>query len=271
MHRSGTSVITQWLHRCGLFIGDRLVPAGIGNTEGHFEDADFLNIHEQLLRTRNRPVSGFTDQHFGELTSKEKQQLLSIIENKCRKNSQWGWKEPRTCLFLSIYKELIPSAFYIVVVRDYNATVCSMVSREYLTHIKKFQTKKGLSKIKWILFKRKSREAMFREHANHYLKVWIHYYEEIMDHITSLTPEKYIFVQYAYLAGQDKIVFNHLKEGWQFSLEYFPFKNIFKKSLLSEVENIDNYIKDKTLIERAKKIDRLIGQLLMLNQYIDQP
>ena len=46
MHRSGTSLITQWLYRCGLSIGNKLAPADIGNVEGYFEDSDFLKLHE---------------------------------------------------------------------------------------------------------------------------------------------------------------------------------------------------------------------------------
>ena len=159
MHRSGTSVVTQWLHRCGLPIGTKLVPGGIGNAEGHFEDVDFLALHEQLLKNRKLPVSGFTDQPLQLLTAIDKQQLQALIVVRQRENSQWGWKEPRTCLFLDIYKELLPSAFYLVVVRDHNATVNSMLSREYATHIGKFQATKGLTRMKWLLYKKKSRKS----------------------------------------------------------------------------------------------------------------
>ena len=55
MHRSGTSVITQWLYRCGLFIGNNLVGPDTGNEQGHFEDADFLRLHQKFLRKRHFP------------------------------------------------------------------------------------------------------------------------------------------------------------------------------------------------------------------------
>ena len=262
MHRSGTSLVAHWLHRCGLFIGNRLVPAAIGNTEGHFEDADFLEIHERFLRNHKLPASGFTNKPLSELTESEEQELQSLITAKCSKNIQWAWKEPRTCFFLTTYKKLIPSAFFLVVVRDYNATVNSMLLREYVAHIKKFQEKKGLSKINWVLFKKKSRQGIFKKHANNYLKIWIRYYECILDHILSLPAEKYMLVQYAYLVKDDQNVFKRLKEEWMFSLDYFPFKNVFKKELLSTVENIDQYIRDKNLIVRAKEIEKAIGRFI---------
>ena len=50
MHRSGTSLITNWLSRCGLEIGERLAAGNAGNVEGHFEDVEFLKLHEEILR-----------------------------------------------------------------------------------------------------------------------------------------------------------------------------------------------------------------------------
>ena len=49
MGRSGTSVITQWINKCGLSVGEELLGSAIGNVEGHFEDMDFLLIHEEIL------------------------------------------------------------------------------------------------------------------------------------------------------------------------------------------------------------------------------
>ncbi len=262
MHRSGTSVVTQWLNRCGLAVGEKLEPAGIGNIEGHFEDSDFLEIHQRFLKSRKLPSSGFTKKPFTRLTDLEKQPLVSLIAGKDHQNKQWGWKEPRTCLFLDVYKELIPSAFYLIVVRDYKATVNSMLQREYATLTRKITEKKGLSKLKWRLFKSKSQQQLSRKYASQYLEIWIHYYECILTHIISLPPHKYRLVRYSQLIEHDNEVFNCLKEEWQFMLNYFPFKNVFKQNLLSEVEDIDQYVSDTKLLGKAKKIERLIMQML---------
>ena len=59
MHRSGTSLITQWLQRCGLFIGDSLEGPGVGNVQGHFEDIDFLQLHQELLLKKKLSIKWF--------------------------------------------------------------------------------------------------------------------------------------------------------------------------------------------------------------------
>src|SRR5690242_17245936 len=113
MHRSGTSMITQWLNRCGLSIGEELYPADMANREGYFEDTDFLKVHQELLKKRNHPSTGFIDQPVGHLQHGELQRIQDLIDTKSKKE-EWGWKEPRTCLFLDVYRKLVPSAFYLV-------------------------------------------------------------------------------------------------------------------------------------------------------------
>lgn len=255
MHRSGTSLITQWLYRCGLFIGNNLFPPDVGNVEGHFEDSDFLAIHQKFLVRKNCIYTGFIDRSFPKLVASEKQELKDLIENKNKANKEWGWKDPRTCLFLDAYHELIPSAYYLVIVRGYHSTVNSMLTREYGIHMKKFRTKKGLSRLKWILFKKKSLEEIFEKYAEHFLKIWIYYYEQIWHHIRSLPEKKYAVVHYSCLVQNDKDVFARLKDEWQFSLDYLPFTHVYKKELLSEIRDVKQYIKDKELITKANQIE----------------
>jgi len=104
---------------------------GFGNAQGHFEDVDFLKMHEKLLLKEIFLLPGSRLSPFPALSKKEKEELQTIIEIKSRQNEQWGWKEPRTCLFLDDYSRLIPSAFYLVVVRDFNSTVSSLITREH--------------------------------------------------------------------------------------------------------------------------------------------
>jgi hypothetical protein len=258
MHRSGTSVVTQWLHRCGLFVGNNLVGPGIGNVQGHFEDADFLRLHQKFLRKRNFPESGFVYKKSIELSELEKMELTGLIASKSRKHEEWGWKEPRTSLFLDGYTELIPAAFYVIVVRDFNATINSLVTRQFKMEQKKIREKKGLSRLKWILFKRKSLDKMFIRETNRYLKIWIHYYEKILQHIQSVPIDRFIIVNYAQLNSNDEDFFSKLKNDWQFSLNYSPFKKLYEQELLSEVRDVKKYIKNKELEKKAMAIEEHI-------------
>lgn len=263
MHRSGTSLITQWLKRCGLFVGDRLLPAGIGNTEGHFEDSDFLELHESFLLSRRCPISGFVDRPIGQLTASEKHSARELINLKSSHHNQWGWKEPRTCLFLDVYRDLIPSAFYIIVLRDFNNAVHSMLERHYKSHLQRFETKKGPSRLKWILFKKKSAKQLFKANAEQFLRVWIYYHEQILKHLSEVNPQAYLIVHYSNLLKNDHSVFNVLKHDWQFSLNYYPFDEVYRKELLSEKKNIECYINDDALISKARTIESTLNHIAL--------
>lgn len=52
MHRSGTSFTASLLQSAGLDIGKRLVEADHGNVKVFFENRDFLEFHERVLRSQ---------------------------------------------------------------------------------------------------------------------------------------------------------------------------------------------------------------------------
>ena len=83
MHRSGTSLITQWLYRCGLFVGERLFPPGPGNLDGHFEDMDFLELHVKFLSKRKFPTSGFISDNII-LSTEEKREIETQTKEKTK-------------------------------------------------------------------------------------------------------------------------------------------------------------------------------------------
>src|SRR5689334_984894 len=141
MHRSGTSLLTQWLYKCGLQIGDQLAGPGRGNIEGHFEDLDFLHLHESILINNKLPSTGFITTA---LTEIDKDSILSIQSSLQFKNNlyhEWGWKEPRTCLFLKQYRNLLPNAKYILLYRNFNDVVDSLIRRDFKNQESKFLRK----------------------------------------------------------------------------------------------------------------------------------
>jgi hypothetical protein len=261
MHRSGTSVITQWLNKCGLHVGDNLMGAGTGNDDGHYEDLDFLHAHQAILRGHRLADKGYTTP-LKRLKEEEKDRLKDIISYKNGFNQQWGWKDPRTCLFLDTYRQLIPDAFYFVVLRDYQSVVSSLIFRMYKHAVKKYDSRKGLSKFIWEHFKKKRRmKVLLKNHAESYLKVWIDYNEAILQHLQHLPGDSYIVADYTILYEHDKTVFEHLTHEWGFVLNHFNFKNIYKENLLHSVIDTNPYIKDKSLLSRAAVIEAALRHI----------
>ncbi|WP_338041641.1 sulfotransferase family protein [Lyngbya aestuarii] len=129
MHRSGTSLTASLLQRLGVNIGKRLVGANYGNVKGHFENVDFVEFHKGVLHDHNIDELGCTFQSNIYLNSQQIEQAESLIQNNQYSQHPWGWKDPRTTLFLNFWQEMLPPAHFIFVYRSPWEVVDSLYRR----------------------------------------------------------------------------------------------------------------------------------------------
>lgn len=132
-HRSHTSVIAQWLKENGLFIGSNLLKSSAHNQKGYFEDLDFLSIHLDILKYNNCDRSGIFKIASPSINSSQKLSLKRLIRARNISHTVWGFKEPRTALFLNFYNSVLDAPYYIVIVRPFNETIASILKREFGT------------------------------------------------------------------------------------------------------------------------------------------
>ncbi len=266
MHRSGTSLISNWLYRCGLQLGEHLLEAGNGNVEGHFEDVEFLKMHEEILTSNDYPASGYVYDKVIDISIYQLAKLKSVIKLKNQLYPQWGWKEPRTCLFLDLYRELLPNSKYLVIVRDYAAVVYSLLKRDFAEYEGKYLGRKKLSRFVWLYFRRRKASSKFyKAHAEDFLKVYIEYNQHILNTLKELPHEDYMVVNYSLLEKSDKEVFSFLTGKWHFKLRYHEFNEVYKKNLMSKSFNVDTYIDDKELIDKAKNITKELRSYITIH------
>lgn len=263
MHRSGTSLITNWLSRCGLEIGERLAEGNAGNVDGHFEDVEFLKLHEEILNNNSLDISGLVDAKKIVLSPYQLAKLESIIGIKQQLHEQWAWKDPRTCLFLETYSKLLPGAKYLVIMRDYRAVIGSLLKREFAYIDRKYMARGYFSKLIWKHIRRKRKqEKYYIEHAETFLKVWINYNEEILKTLKKLPADDYLVINYELLLEKDEQVISFLKDHWKFNLNYFDFGQVYKHGLMSATHEIEQYVSAKTLLVKAQYLQ------LRLNHYV---
>jgi hypothetical protein len=127
MPRSGTSLITQALHRCGLHLGrpEDLMPAAADNIDGYWEHLSFVQINERLLAANGgtwfappatvRPTPAIT----AAATS-----VVAAFEGR----EPWGWKDPRNAVTLPFWKGLLPAMKVIVCLRHPVETASSLAA-----------------------------------------------------------------------------------------------------------------------------------------------
>ncbi|MBE7172195.1 MAG: sulfotransferase [Williamsia sp.] len=263
MHRSGTSLITQWLNKCGLPVGDRLLGALIGNAEGHFEDLDFVEFHTGVLESQGIAGNGLDDKAVHKIDEAASQKLQGMIADRNAHHAAWGWKDPRTCLFLSVYRNFLPQARYLIIVRDYGSVVNSLISRIYRSAEKKYMTRSAFSAWLWKNFRSKLRKKkLYRELTEKYLKVCIAYNEEILQHARQLPESQYRVVDYKVLTKSDKPVFSHLHDNWNFPLQYTPFNDVYKEKLLNAPVSLLPFVKDKSLLMKAAELEAKLRKLI---------
>jgi hypothetical protein len=263
MHRSGTSLLTQWLYKCGLHVGDHFMGADIGNEDGHYEDLDFYQYHKNVLKEYHLPEDGMINEPLLTLSDDQLNEMKKLVDQKSATQQQWAWKEPRTCLFLDHYREILPEARYLVILRDYRSVVSSLISRIYSRTAYKYSRKKGLSKFFWDHFKKHFRKrTLLRKHSERFLQVWIAYNEAILHHLQKLNPSQYLVVDHTALSGNNKQVFEHLSGTWDFKLEYYNYANVYKENLLSKVLDIARYVKHSALLTKADTLHEELKNLV---------
>lgn len=127
-HRSGTSMVAQLLHRAGLFVGKDLVDARFANPYGHFEDWDFVRLHQALQADNDlnwqvdRPLIPY-------IAPDRWQEMTQLVERRELSHARWGFKDPRACFFLNAWKHLIPDLKAVVVYRHWADCAYSLERR----------------------------------------------------------------------------------------------------------------------------------------------
>jgi hypothetical protein len=132
MHRSGTSLTASWLQGCGLVIDNgRLLGACTGNERGHYEDLDIVDfqgraIAAQVCESNGWKVHEGRPLHFSWRT---RARLAVEVSRRMIKYPTWGFKDPRSALFLNEWSRLVPGIRTLIVWRPASEVARSLERR----------------------------------------------------------------------------------------------------------------------------------------------
>lgn len=129
MHRSGTSLLGSLLVGAGIDLGPEMLGAGTGNSRGHFEDLEFLRLHERVMQANGFGVEGYVTEGRIEFPESLAEEARTLAARRMARGIPWGWKEPRTTLLVDFWSRVLPDARYLCVFRRPWEVVDSLLRR----------------------------------------------------------------------------------------------------------------------------------------------
>jgi hypothetical protein len=128
-HRSGTSATARLLHRAGLFLGYALLEPLPSNPYGHFEDREIVALHQEILADND--LTWLVGEPFLPVVSEARwQRMRQMIERRNAEHALWGFKDPRACLIIMLWKYLLPDMKIVLVYRHFSESTRSLGQRQ---------------------------------------------------------------------------------------------------------------------------------------------
>jgi hypothetical protein len=109
MHRSGTSAMTGVLSIMGLDLGGQLIPAASCNEKGFFENQRIVDINNKILEELHTTCFAVLPNNWqgNKKIAFYRQEIAKIIETDFLKSEIFLLKDPRLCLLLPLWQEVM--------------------------------------------------------------------------------------------------------------------------------------------------------------------
>jgi hypothetical protein len=243
-HRSGTSLICQLLHRAGLFLGYDLMGATFSNPHGHFEDFEVVSLHEKILAD-NGHTWLVSEPLLPVIIESHWRQMEGIIRRRNAEYDLWGFKDPRVCLFMMIWKYVLPNAKALLIYRHFSDTTYSL-GRRQSTEL--FSRPTGPQR----MYRR------FWEEPDLALRMWLTHNEALLTFARTY-PEDTLAVSLG-MVQRGFPVIRAVNQRWGLSLKEVAVSEVFDPSV-TERRPDKQPISDRRLIARVDATWRALEQL----------
>lgn len=239
MHRSGTSLTASWLEQCGLLLQNK-IGAGTGNEKGHFEDKDFLRLHAERIKQKHKKSKGWilSDSRRLRFNELQKEKAGLILKKREQVAEVWGWKDPRTTIFLEDWKTIDPTIKYLILWRPCHIVVNSLVRRSL-----------------------KATDEIYKINFKESVQNWAIYNKTIIRFVEKY-PKDTLLINIEDLVINDEQFFSLLEDKFDLGLTYHTLDDVFDKNSFTS-KKVDFSFLEKLLFVRyqAKKIENKLISL----------
>ena len=109
-------------------MGGTLLGAGEGNKLGHFEDKEFLEFHKAVLKDNRKHMYQSTG-HL-RFTNEQVNYGKKLITRNSSHLNAWGWKDPRTTIFLDFWSKIEEDIKFLFLYREPINVIDSLFRRK---------------------------------------------------------------------------------------------------------------------------------------------
>lgn len=234
-HRSGTSLTSQLLYQSGLFLGYQLLGADASNVYGHAEDTEIIELHDDILAS-----NGLTWQVHSptvpEVSEPYRQRMRQIIDRREGDHEVWGFKDPRVCLFLDVWKDLLPDAKVLIVYRSPVETTSSLHKRSAA----KLHNRRANQEF----------HSQFQKVPDLALNMWLTYNASLLDFAHRHSAET-LAVSFDTLRRRFPLI-KLLNQQWDLGLEDIATSQVFDPEVTKESDG-------RLPVANTKLIDKALG------------
>ena len=243
-HRSGTSLVCQLLHRAGLFLGYDLLGTTFSNPHGHFEDTEVLNLHEQILADNGQ--TWLVDKPFlPVITDLHWRRMQQIVKKRNEEYDLWSFKDPRVCLFMMIWKHVLPDCKVLMVYRHFSDTTYSLGRRQ---SVELLSDPMGPAR----LYRR------FWEEPDLALRMWLTHNEALLAFARAY-PEDTLAVSLEIVQKGFPFV-RAVNQRWNLGLNEVPASDVIQPTS-TEKRSGKQPVSDRRLVDRVNKTWQALEQL----------
>jgi hypothetical protein len=134
MHRSGTSAVTRVINLLGVPLGrEDDIYAAEDNPSGHWESNTLCDLNEMILHVFGGFDMGMPPMPRAWLQSRRAEYLQGVMRatfDDVYRGERWLWKDPRICLTLPLWRQVLDDFCVVFVVREADPVTRSLHRRE---------------------------------------------------------------------------------------------------------------------------------------------
>lgn len=132
-------MLTRLLHSCGLNLGaeqDLMAPAA-DNPDGFWENLRLVKLNDEILNALGASwdLPPSQDESFRQDQLQPIRSKAQLLIESFDRESPWGWKDPRNCLTLPFWRDLLPSLRTVIIVRNPLEVAYSMHKRNGTSYV----------------------------------------------------------------------------------------------------------------------------------------